>query len=222
MLGVRLERAALQAEVRLRMDAVVEEDGKRVVGEVVGEAEVDEDDPGRGPEPFTLELDPLLVRAVAGHAQVHDVEARLEEAELGGQRRAVVHVETESDGVTQGDEARRIAHARLAHPAPLRVDRDVSRGDGQLDARPQLPSIDLGVRVQAGHELGGGGAGTGSGPPPAEGGLDHDGQGQRDQRRCARQQQLAAPGSSARQAQPPDSAASASRPGGVASSRSSR
>jgi hypothetical protein len=222
MLRVQLERAVLDAEVRLGMDAVVEEDGKRVVGEVIGEAEVEENDPGRGPEPFALELDPLLVRAVAGHAQIHDVEARLQEAELGGQRFAIVHVEAEGHGVAQGHETRTNAVVRCADASPLRVDRDVPRGSGQRDARPQLPSVDLGVRVQAGHELGGGGAGTGGGPPPAEGGLDDHGQGQCDHRRRSRQQQLAASGSSARQAQPPDSAASASRPGGVASSRSSR
>ena len=154
------------------MDAVVEEDGQRVVGEVVGEAEVEDDDPGRGREPFTLELDPLLVRAVAGHAQVHDVEARLEEVELRGQGRAVVHVETEGDGVAQGDEPRTSGDGgRPAHAPPLRVDRDATGGNGQRDPRPQLPPVDLGIGVQAGHQLGSGGAGTGGGPPPAERGL---------------------------------------------------
>src|SRR6185369_11740945 len=69
MFGVPFERAVVEAEVRLRMHAVVEEDGKRVVRQIVGETEVKEDHLGRGRETLALELDLLLVGAVAGHAQ---------------------------------------------------------------------------------------------------------------------------------------------------------
>src|SRR4029450_602666 len=56
VLGMQLERATLEAEVRLRMHAVVEEDGKRVVREIVGETEVKEEHLGRGRDGLALEL----------------------------------------------------------------------------------------------------------------------------------------------------------------------
>jgi hypothetical protein len=219
---MQLERATLEAEVWLGMHAVVEEDGKGVVHEIVGEAEVKEDHLGRGRETFAFELDPLLVRAVAGHAQVQDVEAGHERAQLGRHRGPVVHVEAEGDRVTQRDEPRPRAIRRRSHATAVRVDGDVSRRNGQRGARPQLPAIGLGIRVEARHELGGRRARARRRPPPAKRALRDDGQGEGEQRGRRRQEQLAAPGSSAGQAQPPDSAASASRPGGVASSRSSR
>ena len=106
VLGLQAQAAPLQAEVRLGMDAVVEEDGQRVVGEVVGETEIQEDDLRGEREAFPLELEELLVRAVAGHAEIDDVEAGLERPELRGQGGLVVDLEPEGHGIAERHDAR--------------------------------------------------------------------------------------------------------------------
>jgi hypothetical protein len=98
---VPAQLAALQGEEGLGPAGVVEEMGQGVVHEVVGHAEVEHHHLRGQARPLPLQLQELLVGAVAGHGQVDDLEAGIEPGQAVREGLLIGHAGAEGDGVAE-------------------------------------------------------------------------------------------------------------------------
>src|SRR5262249_46524570 len=134
-----------EAWLRHRVDL-----GARVLHDVVPE-EAGEDEIGRELLPPAPERQERLVRAVAGHAEVHDLEAGPEtRREASGQARRLLDAASEDEGVPEDGDA--VDARRLRLGVRTVAEAFGVRGERRLPGRPAREAGDVGLQRPA--ELG--------------------------------------------------------------------